>query len=429
MVVFQSIGPRKKHVMKHFAPAFRIIGPFVLGATLGAVLAFTANTLVGDLESFVWFLAVIVVSVLLIFSALWLVYRWFVQRLYSDVGKTIKQLSDSIEQDPALLANGEFWKENVLPFAPTFVKTGAAWLGFTQALAISILLIGNMVLIATLSVQYLSAERLDEQNILLGLQTTLMEVQSATVLDTRVAVVDDELKEANKYHSVAQALVTSHDPYGIGVSTAGFRPTHIAFEEMCASAEPAPDCDKPIETFINLFSGIFDYVEASDGEVPRPTLSLINRVLWDLYLSSQRSKNFSSLGLEITPTGQGLRRGATYSLVGQVCTIDDAVLAKGIAAADLLARLESYVAATSTSAIRGDDYHLDNYRAVLGLLAKSGPMAKYPFEDYIISALTADLATHYRSSFLAAQSLRDSCFNRQQVLIETRNGLTRRMSE
>ena len=259
--------------MTQFVRYLSSVGPFILGLVFGALLFFSITTWGVELDEIVKWLAITAVVVLVVSILLWLVYRLSINKVSAGVSKRLPKILREIEDNPLALSDQDFKARVLWPLLPDMVRGAIAWLGFTNAVAISIALVANLVLLATLAVQYLSAERLEGQNILLAKQndlltdqSKLLEAQSLAAVAEQVLALDAAISEILHHQdevgrilgvvSSSEPRKVTHEPgdFSLNMSISDLNPC-IIFEDRVG-------CEQAI-----IWQIANDFDDFQDGEI------------------------------------------------------------------------------------------------------------------------------------------------------------------
>jgi len=174
----------------------RVAGPFLVGLIVGATLLFSSQYWLTDVETVARVLAVLAGVLVTILLIIWFFYRWFVARLSGPDEAVLKEIWQTARDNPRLLLDRHFWADKIGPHFSIIGPAVGAWLSFAASLGIITLVLTNILLLATLLVQMISAERLASQNDLIASQNAFLQTQ-ARVDATRL--IQEELARQQLY--------------------------------------------------------------------------------------------------------------------------------------------------------------------------------------------------------------------------------------
>ena len=273
--------------MKHVASA---IGPVLIGITFGAVGVLMLQNRTTDLETIVgWLVALAVVTAVLALSG-WVVYRVALARLGDRSLNQWRGLLARIEGEPQSLNDSKFRNEYVWPLIPGVMRVGSAYATFTVALGVALALLTNIVLLATLSVQYLQAERLALQNLKLETQNRLVQ-RSANV-----ALAEHITKKISVLDSYIQVLNAT--ARGLNARPSGYVRTRREIEDGNRTSALSKETIVPKEEIDEIRYRVYSFIRSDDVDFVE------QKLLCDDYpIASLRSVCKLVLNEKVDPVG------------------------------------------------------------------------------------------------------------------------------
>jgi len=424
--------------------AVRILGqlaPIMLGMVLGGLFFYTIQTWGLVLEDVVRWLAQAVAVLLVVSVLLWIIYRLLIKKSSVIALHQLSQLRKDLENTPDKISDPKFRAEYIWPLAPTLLRAAISWFGFTNALAIVIAIMANLVLLATLAVQYLSAQRLEAQNLLLGnqnqvlsRQTGLLESQVVAANVEQLLVLDEKIAKVSRDHEELLRIVDVFErvrqlevedeilDFNVMVKDASVHP--------CQSSGNAHDCRNAVVWEIT--EAYNDHPGGEVAEYPHkwyPAFQVVAN-----YLQERDGLFTEATGdlIQLKRDDQETRDEPAYvrSLVERVglsCAVEPRAIRDVSVRLSLTRAMESNAGlafgsekfqtrwkewADEFEQVRGNISRGNlNYSSALAELARSLESGTYDRDSYTLGDFTTDLRAHYTILDEKLTMLSDSCNN------------------
>lgn len=164
-----------------------------MGIGVGACLFYLSDIWKIHLESFIKWGAITSFMVLIVIILAWLLHRWLMSNVASNLDAELPVILTAIGDDPSKITNINYIRTNIFPIVMRVAGIFITWMTFSYSIAIGITVIANFVLIATLAVQYLSAERLESQNRLIARQNELITIQTDIIRPQSDVTVSNQI--------------------------------------------------------------------------------------------------------------------------------------------------------------------------------------------------------------------------------------------
>lgn len=211
--------------MKAFVSAVSAAAPFIVGVVCGALLLYSLSLWAPDeIESVIGWLGAAGLGGVVLAMFVYLAGRIFLARPGNSLVSRLQALTDTIERNPEALSDKEFVKQNIWPLVPVAAKLAIGWFAIGGALALALALVTNVALMATLAVQYLQAERLEQQNRLIVVQS-----DAARISQEREVIKD-----------IQQVALVTHE---VGQFAANLRKLPWPTPDDCKGRAPVCDID------------------------------------------------------------------------------------------------------------------------------------------------------------------------------------------
>ena len=208
-----------------FISAIISVLPFIIGIILGGIFLLVIQSWGIDPKELVSTLLMVAVVIAVISILIWLAYRVVIKNFKENLTNKLTEIRNKKE----ILTDKEQRSEYFFSIFPDLAKSASTWFFAISTIGVSLVLVTNITLIATLAVQFLQADRIDSQNSLIDDQNEFIKLQTLTETTKSYLWFKEQEYEVQEViydlGRIAEAYKNTHDVFVTG---------HLYFKDKVA---------------------------------------------------------------------------------------------------------------------------------------------------------------------------------------------------